>query len=898
MSAPGSEALHQPSDAAASAPAQIDAAAPVVTDSQGTSRWRTTCALCAARCGLTITAAQGKVITIAGDPTHPISQGRLCARGVSAAQRLHAAARLTQPLRRKSGTDRGAGQYEPISWEVALSELTLRLQVARDSNPHRVAVYSSALGSTAVTQIWARDYGTPNVGNVDGACASNATVAGRYTQGFSFGESGQVDWPRAKLIVLWGVAQDQASIEAAAGVAQARGRGARVLSINPVCSGLSAIADEWLPIRPGTDGLLALALIHVLLKNELVDVSFLVRSTNAAWLIIDEPGAPDHGLFLRDDDGRPVVIDSITKKVALPAHGIKPMLTGQFETDDGRKIRTVFETMLDRYLDARYAPAAVADQCGIAPARIERLALELAHVAFTDTVELPIAWTDCWGRHHESTVGRPVAIYALRGVAAHSNGFQTVRAIHLLQALLGAIDGPGNFRARASYPRPFDGLAHAPEELAINVEGDPLRIDKTGSWEGPLGEPGALHSVVHNALAGDPYPLDVLMVNGINLAWTAAQDLAAVQQGLRQKDELGRYRIGYFVVSDAYESEVTRFADLVLPDATFLERHDCYLSADRRPIGDADVLIDVITEPVFSPPGQARAWPDTLIELAHRLRLEHFTGAGGARRFSDYRDFIERQHGSAVAALRAQALPDNQRYYRNINQAWLDEAPRESEDERGDPIIIRLYCEPLQRIRLAAQGAYPGPQPMRAPDRARLEKYADPLPDWYGSLEAQNLPPARYRFHAVSQRAAMIAGGDGGAPWLRRLINSNELFMHPASAAELSLTDGDWVWVESSTGRMRCRMRIHHGCERETVWTWHGIARMAGSWRMRGHEAEVDRAFLLNPLIAARLPLPEQAVAYANADPLTGQAAWFDLRVNVSKAEGGESGVWPRFPLN
>ena len=70
---------------------------------------------------------------------------------------------------------------------------------------------------------------------------------------------------------------------------------------------------------------------------------------------------------------------------------------------------------------------------------IERIALEMAQVAFKETIELPIRWTDVYGRTHDKVVGRPVAMYAMRGVSAHSNGFQSCRALHLIQMLLGAL---------------------------------------------------------------------------------------------------------------------------------------------------------------------------------------------------------------------------------------------------------------------------------------------------------------------------------------------------------------------------------------------------------------------------------------------------------------------------
>ncbi len=86
-------------------------------------------------------------------------------------------------------------------------------------------------------------------------------------------------------------------------------RGAKSISINPVRTGYSAIADEWIGIRPGTDGLLVLSLIHELLSADKVDLDYLARYTNAGWLVIQAPGTAEDGLFARDDKGNPLVLD-------------------------------------------------------------------------------------------------------------------------------------------------------------------------------------------------------------------------------------------------------------------------------------------------------------------------------------------------------------------------------------------------------------------------------------------------------------------------------------------------------------------------------------------------------------------------------------------------------------
>src|SRR5574339_479737 len=89
-------------------------------------------------------------------------------------------------------------------------------------------------------------------------------------------------------------------------------------AVNPVRTGYGAIADEWIGIRPGTDGLFAFALIHELLKADRIDLDYLVRYTNAHWLVVHNPGGADDGLFARDGEGRPLCWDR-TALVGAPS---------------------------------------------------------------------------------------------------------------------------------------------------------------------------------------------------------------------------------------------------------------------------------------------------------------------------------------------------------------------------------------------------------------------------------------------------------------------------------------------------------------------------------------------------------------------------------------------------
>jgi anaerobic selenocysteine-containing dehydrogenase len=912
----------------------------------------TTCYMCACRCGIKVTLEDNRVRFIQGNPDHPVNQGVLCAKGSAGIMKQYSAAKLQQPLLRVPGTERGAGRFEPISWDQALNLLAARLKAIRSSDPKKLAFFTGRDQMQALTGLWAQQFGTPNWAAHGGFCSVNMAAAGLYTIGYSFWEFGAPDWDRAKYFLLWGVAEDHSSNPIKIGLEKLKRRGAKFVSINSVRTGYSAIADQWIPVRPGTDGLLALSLVHVLLAREKFDWEFLVRYTNAPWLVLQAPGTKDDGLFWRDAREQPLVWDQVAGAFANGMQPeIAPALFGEFATPDGRRVKTVMSLVAERYLTSGYAPENVAKITGVPAATIERLALEMAKVAFEDAIELPIAWTDVYGRRHDKVVGRPVAMYAMRGISAHSNGFHAARALHLVQILLGALDGPGNFRARAPFPRPIPppvlpenqaaiidapdtplthpplGFPTRPETLAIDAEGRPLRIDKAYSWESPLAAHGLMHMVIANAVAADPYAIDTLILFMANMAWNSSMNPHGVQDMLRAKDERGEYKIPFLVVVDAFHSETVGFADLVLPDTTYLERYDAMSLLDR-PISEPDAAADAIRHPIVAPDRDVRPWQEVLIELAARLKFPAFTNLDGSRRFRNYPDFIvnyERAPGIGFLAgwrgpngdqsLHGEPNPDQwrcyiehgsffahhwrdgEKYYRFANRGYQEQAVAAGFLGKVEPIVMQLWSEPLAKFRLAGLGLYDGPQPKRAEDRERLLRYFDPLPIWYEPLEQARIDADAYPLHALTQRPmVMYHSWDSQNVWLRQLLGQNCLYMNAGTARKLALADGDWVWVESWRGRVRCQMKTMEGVEANTVWTWNAVGKQGGAWGLAPDAAEATHGFLLNHLISEHLPKGELERRITNSDPVTGQAAWFDVRVRVYKAAPGETGVWPTLP--
>jgi anaerobic selenocysteine-containing dehydrogenase len=633
------------------------------------------------------------------------------------------------------------------------------------------------------------------------------------------------------------------------------------------------------------------------------------------------------------------------------ADGCDPALEGHYTLDDGSRVAPSFQLLRERVEPC--TPEWAAAITGIPAARIVALAREMGNAAFEQAFELPIPWTDAWGKLHPTTQARPVAFHAMRGLAAHSKGFQTVRALAVLMSVLGTIDAPGGFRHKAPYPRhivpnyrPFSspelikpdtplntdalGFPASPEELAINADGWPLRIDHAFSWEHPLSAHGLMHNVITNAVKGDPYHIDTLMIFMANMAWNSTMNTMAVREMLNARDADGEFRIPFLVVCDTFQSETTAFADLVLPDTTYLERHDVMSMLDR-PISEFDGPIDSVRVPVVQPLGQCKPFQEVLIELAGRLRFPAFTAEDGTRKYRNYPDFIVNYQPvpgrgflmgwrgrDGKSHLRGEPnprqweayaenncvfrheMPEGMHYMRNWNRAYLDFAKEFNWRRQNDPVQLALYSDTLQSFRLAALGKSGGRQPP-AHLRERVATYFDPLPFWYAPLEHAATDLAAYPLAAITQRPmAMYHSWDSQNAWLRQIHSHNYLFVSPGTAKAAGVADGGWCWVESQWGKLRCMLRYSEAVEPGTVWTWNAIGKADGAWQLAPGADEARKGFLLNHLISDVLPLVPPAAGTAdpsasmpaaaaatisNSDPVTGQAGWYDVRVRLYPAE-------------
>jgi hypothetical protein len=255
-------------------------------------------------------------------------------------------------------------------------------------------------------------------------------------------------------------------------------------------------------------------------------ISYLVRYTNAPWLVIEDPGAPDHGLFARDKDGNPLVIDRRTGKVVrrkTSTPGREAGSQGRGHPADGRKARPVFELMAENISTTHTHPT-VAERCGAPPRRIRQACRRTREGGLRGRDRHRPALDRLAGRKHDKMIGRPVSFHAMRGISAHSNGFQTAARCTCCRSCSARSRCPAASASSRPTPSrrepipsrmPESHPGAAARRAASRLPAGPRRpaagrgrhaAHRQGVYLGcPLSAHGLMHMVISNAARGDPY---------------------------------------------------------------------------------------------------------------------------------------------------------------------------------------------------------------------------------------------------------------------------------------------------------------------------------------------------------------------------------------------------------
>ena len=420
----------------------------------------------------------GRLVAVERNPDHPTGRA-LCAKGQAAPELVYSPDRLLHPLKRT----RPKGDPDPgwvrIGWDEALDLAASGMRrIAEASGPEAVAIAITTPSGTSISdslpwvQRLMRAFGTPN--NVYGTeiCNWHKDHATEYTFGTGIGTP---DLDHAGCVLLWGHNPTGAWLAQGQRVNEAKARGARLVVVDPRRAGVAAKADEWLRVRPGTDGALALGIAGVMLEEGWFDREFSRDWSNGPFLVVDEgtgadgvarrgrlltaadlgpDGDPRAPVAWRSDRGVPEAVDP-----AAPAGFGEPFaLEGAFrvETAAGEaSCRTAFTRYRD--LCREFSPERVERITGV-PARQVRATARLL-------------WES-----------RPVAYYAWSGVGQHTNATQTDRAISLLYALTGSHGRRGGNVTFAAVPaNDVSGVdLPAPSAPTLGIDERPLGPPRSG----------------------------------------------------------------------------------------------------------------------------------------------------------------------------------------------------------------------------------------------------------------------------------------------------------------------------------------------------------------------------------------------------------------------------------
>ncbi|MCP4543957.1 MAG: molybdopterin-dependent oxidoreductase [Chloroflexi bacterium] len=275
-----------------------------------------TCRLCAGGCGLSARVLDGRVVKLDGNPFHPNNQGRLCPKGQAGLQALYDPDRIKMPMRRVAGQG-----WQQVSWQEALGEISGKLQALRDSgHPERlVFLHDGKRGPTSdLIARFCQVFGTPNDVRYPSHSADGTPLAHWLTQGWN--EHAGYDWENTNYLLCFGGALLEAwqpLVRQLRGYSRMR-RGrphqrAKIVQIESRGSVTAAKADEWVSIRPGTEGALALSIAHVIIRDGIFDADFVAEHTFGFEDWTDDAGKLHIGfstLVLRDY--APVHVSEIT----------------------------------------------------------------------------------------------------------------------------------------------------------------------------------------------------------------------------------------------------------------------------------------------------------------------------------------------------------------------------------------------------------------------------------------------------------------------------------------------------------------------------------------------------------------------------------------------------------
>lgn len=677
------------------------------------------CDNCVNKCGIKASVVRGKLVKLDPNPHFPKSRSMLCAKGNAGVKVVYDPDRLKTPLIRVG--ERGSGQWRKATWDEALDYTAGRLnEIKAKYGPQGVLFSSSEAFQERFFRSYTKAFGSPNSVRHTSQCLSSGNTGFFLT----YGTVPEYDIENSRYLIVSGANRLESFItpDSIDIMEVLRRKKAKLVYLDPRYTVTASKADEWLPIRPGTDLAFYLALIHVLIREGLYNKQFVETYTQG--------------------------LEELAARVEL------------------------------------YTPEWAAQETEIPAETIRAIAREFAYYA-------PRA-----------------AIYRGRRSSWYSNDTEMRQAMAIANALIGNWDQPGGLV-------PGDKIEVGGIEPPEYPWPDAGRIDKIEEMH-PLANPedGAYLEVRENVLADDPYPVRGWMIYKQN-PMHALPDRARTEKMFRKME--------FVAVVDIQPTDSAWFADVILPESTYLERND--------PIEG------------FNAPYAFLAWRRRVIPPVHDTRscLQIMQGLAARTGLSEYFKFTIDEF--IAAQLQPQGLTVKD--FENTG-VWSNRTARNYGTTLTPDFAFRT---PSGKIELASE---------------RLRRRGlDPLPKYSPPVQ-----PAEDRFRLLPGKQAIYThAANQNNEWLHELDPENRIWINRIAAEKRGIADNDRVIVRSPVGEVSIRAFVTDRIRADCVHIPHGF----------GHRSKALH-------LAAGCGASDQDLITTRWDRLTGNAALHETFVTVQKA--------------
>lgn len=785
------------------------------------------CVLCTAHCATVATVEDGRVTRLDPDYDHP-NGGAICVKGKAAPELVYNGERLDYPLRRTNPKGAADPGWERVGWDEALDDIAARLLSIRERHgAEAIAMARGTASGTSTDDVngWSSRLlnliGSPNSLSTTHVCNWHRDTAFSYTFGVP---QPTPDVLHSGAFLLWGHNPSSTQLLLAQDTVTARKRGMKVVVVDPRRVGLGSQADVLLQVRPGSDGALALAMVHVLIEEGRYDEDFVRDWTNGPILLrtdtgdplteadLEAAGSPDRYVMWDEASGRAVVYDPRTR--GCVEGGGRPSLKG-----------TVSVSVRDGAMVA----------CEPAFSALARLAASHAPEVSERVTRVPADTV----REAARVLGdnRPVSMFMWNGVGQHTNATQTSRAISTLYALLGDIDAlGGNLMLPMAPLRPVDGKEF------ISSEALSRRI---GLEEKPLGPPAtagacAAHDVYTAILEDRPYPVRALINLGSNTVMSNGDPG-------RGREALCALELG--VATELVMTPTAQLCDYVLPATSFLEMD--HLVGGFRHRVEARSHVQYRRRAV-DPLAERRSDTWIVFELARRMGFGDDFWDGDVEAARAYQMEPTGMSLDEIKAHPGGVTLENPRRYRKYAETDGEGRPKGFNNPSGR---VELYSH-----RLAQHGFPPFPE------------YREP------AVSPVSRPEIAAEYPLVLTNAkvtAFIHSQHRSLPSLRKTAPEPAAELHPETAGEHGVEHKQWMFVETPKGAVKVRANLTRRIIPGVVCVQHG-------WWQACRDLELPGYDPFDPFGAN----PNGLVDAEHRDPISGSLPHRSFLCRVRPADG------------